>query len=254
MIDTHSHIYLSEFDDDLDSVIDNARSVGVEKILLPNVDGETIERMLKVEQQYPDLCHAMMGLHPTSVKADYQEQMSRVEKQLGLRKYIGIGEVGIDLYWDKMFRTQQMEVFSQQLQWAKEMNLPVVIHCREAFPEVFEVVESQLDGNLRGIFHSFTGGVNEVEKIMEYGSFLMGINGVVTFKNTTLREVLTNTTLDYVVLETDAPYLAPVPYRGKRNEPAYLAKMATQLAEVFKVSEEEVCKRTSANAKKMFDL
>lgn len=254
MIDTHSHIYLSEFDDDLDSVIDNARSVGVEKILLPNVDGETIERMLKVEQQYPDLCHAMMGLHPTSVKADYQEQMSRVEKQLGLRKYIGIGEVGIDLYWDKTFRTQQMEVFSQQLQWAKEMNLPVVIHCREAFPEVFEVVESQLDGNLRGIFHSFTGGVNEVEKIMEYGSFLMGINGVVTFKNTTLREVLTNTTLDYVVLETDAPYLAPVPYRGKRNEPAYLAKMATQLAEVFKVSEEEVCKRTSANAKKMFDL
>ena len=254
MIDTHSHIYLPEFDNDLDTVINNARSVGVEKILLPNVDGETIERMLKVEKQYPDLCHAMMGLHPTSVKADYQEQMSRIENQLGEKKYIGIGEVGIDLYWDKTFRTQQMDVFSKHLQWAKEMNLPVVIHCRDAFPEVFEVVESQLDENLRGVFHSFTGGVNEVETIMGYGSFLIGINGVVTFKNTTLREVLTHTTLDYIVLETDAPYLAPVPYRGKRNEPAYLAEIATQLAEVYKVSEEEIRHRTSANAKKMFDL
>ena len=254
MIDTHSHIYLPEFDNDLDTVIDNARSVGVEKILLPNVDGETIDRMLKVEQQYPNICHAMMGLHPTSVKADYREQMSRVERQLGLRKYIGIGEVGIDLYWDKTYRTEQMEVFSQHLQWAKEMDLPVVIHCRDAFPEVFEVLESQLDDSLRGIFHSFTGGISEVETIMGYGSFLMGINGVVTFKNTTLREVLMHTTLDYLVLETDAPYLAPVPHRGKRNEPAYLAKIATQLAEVYKVSQAEVGKRTSANAKKMFDL
>jgi len=188
----------------------------------------------------------MMGLHPTSVKADFKEQMRSIEKQLGLRKYIGIGEVGIDLYWDKTFRNQQMEVFSQHLQWAKELNLPVVIHCRDAFPEVFEVVESQLDENLRGVFHSFTGGINDVETIMGYGSFLMGINGVVTFKNTTLREVLMHSTLDHIVLETDAPYLAPVPYRGKRNEPAYLTQIATQLGEVFKVSEEEVCQRTSA--------
>jgi len=254
VIDTHSHIYLTEFDDDLDAVINSARSVGVEKILLPNVDGETINRMLKVEKQYPDFCYSMMGLHPTSVKADYREQMSDIENHLRVRKYIGIGEVGIDLYWDKTFRTQQMEVFSQHLQWAKEMDLPVVIHCRDAFQEVFEVVESQLDENLRGIFHSFTGGVKEVETIMGYGSFLMGINGVVTFKNTTLREVLTHTTLDHVVLETDAPYLAPVPYRGKRNEPAYLTNIAIQLAEVFSVSEQEVCRRTSTNAKKMFDL
>ncbi len=254
MIDTHSHIYLPEFDSDLDLVINNARTTGVEQILLPNVDETTIEPMLKVEHRYPDLCHAMMGLHPTSVKADYQAQMSLIEHHLGLRKYIGIGEVGIDLYWDKTYRTQQMEVFSQHLQWAKEMDLPVVIHCRDAFPEVFEVVESHLDEKLRGIFHSFTGGINEVETIMGYGSFLLGINGVVTFKNTTLREVLTHASLDHVVLETDAPYLAPVPYRGKRNEPAYLSRIATQLAGVFHVSEEEVKQRTTANAKNMFDL
>lgn len=254
MIDTHSHIYLPEFDEDLKSVVDNAKAAGVEKILLPNVDADTIGRMLKVESMFPDLCHAMMGLHPTSVKADYKEHLQVIESHLQSRKYMAIGEVGIDLYWDKTYRNEQMEVFAQQLQWAKQMDLPVVIHCRDAFAEVFEVVEAHLDNQLRGVFHSFSGGVEELERITGYKNFIVGINGVVTFKNTNLREVLTHTSLDSVVLETDAPYLAPVPHRGRRNEPAYLTKIVAQLSEVFKVSEEEVRTCTSANAKKMFDL
>lgn len=254
MIDTHSHIYLSDFDDDREGVIKRARDIGVERILLPNVDAGTIEVMHRLEAEYSGYCDAMMGLHPTSVKSDYQEALEQVRQYINARKYVAIGEIGIDLYWDKTFKIEQMEAFEQQINWAKEKKLPIVIHCRDAFPEVFEVVEKQLDDTLCGVFHSFSGGVNEAMRILDYQSFMIGINGVITFKNTNLREVIKEVPLKKLVLETDAPYLAPVPKRGKRNEPAYLVKVAEALADVYNVNVDEVKQQTSVNAKLLFAL
>jgi len=254
VIDTHSHIYLSEFDEDRSEVIERARKAGIEKILLPNVNGETIEAMHNLENEYPQFCYAMMGLHPTSVKENYIELLDEVDNHLSKRDYIAIGEVGIDLYWDQTFRKEQMLVFEQQIIWAKERNLPVVIHCRDAFPEVFEVVERNLDAKLKGVFHSFTGNDVEAERILSYQNFMLGINGVVSFKNTHLRELITAVPLNKLVLETDAPYLAPVPHRGKRNEPAYLQKVAETIAVTQNVSIDEVKIQTSYNAKCLFGL
>jgi len=227
---------------------------GLEKILLPNVDGDTIEAMHHVEQDYPQFCYAMMGLHPTSVKQDYQEALNLVKLHLNKRNYIAVGEIGIDLYWDKTFLKEQEQVFEQQIIWAKDRQLPVVIHCRDAFKEVFDVVEKHLDKQLKGVFHSFTGGDEEAERILSYRNFMIGINGVVTFKNTHLRNVITQVPLEKIILETDAPYLAPVPMRGRRNEPAYIEKVAETIASVQNKCIEEVKEQTTSNAKRLFAL
>jgi len=254
VIDTHSHIYLSEFDQDLNVVLERAMAAGVSQVLMPNVDGETIERMHLVEDRYPDYCKSMMGIHPTSIKENYKKHLAIIEKWFHHRSYIAVGEIGMDLYWDKTFVKEQKEVFETQLIWAKEKNLPVVIHCREAFKETFEVLERQLDEKLYGVFHSFTGQAEDAARIMEFGNFHLGINGVVTFKNTTLREVLQNVPLEKIVLETDAPYLAPVPKRGKRNEPAYLCNIAQQIAGVYGLTQNEIDQITTNNARKLFKI
>lgn len=254
MIDTHSHIYSSEFDEDRLAVIERAKQIGVSKILLPNVDADTIEIMHQLESKHPGYCFAMMGVHPTSINADYQKALDLVERHLNNRDYIAIGEIGIDLYWDKTYIKEQMKAFEQQIIWAKERRLPIVIHCRDAFPEVFEVVEKQMDENLKGVFHSFTGTEHDAKRILSYKNFMLGINGVVTFKNTHLREVVEQIPLSKLVLETDAPYLAPVPKRGKRNEPAYIEKVADTIACVHQKSLKEVKEQTTINAMALFGL
>lgn len=254
MIDTHSHIYLPEFNEDRDDVIERAKNAGLEAILMPNVDGETIEDMHQLEASNKGFCHAMMGVHPTSVKADYMNALREVKKHLDARSYIAVGEIGIDLYWDKTFRREQMLAFEQQIIWAKELGLPIVIHCRDAFPEVFEVVDKLIDENLTGVFHSFSGGLDEAKRILDYKTFMLGINGVVTFKNTDLRETLKEVPLEKVILETDAPYLAPVPKRGRRNEPAYLERIAETIAKVHEVSIDDIKKQTTINARQLFAL
>lgn len=252
MIDTHSHIYVEQFDEDRDNVIEAAKAIGVERILMPNIDESTIERMHDVEKANPGYCFSMMGVHPTSIKEDYKRELDVVRSWLDNRQYIAIGEIGIDLYWDKTFVVEQMEAFEQQIVWAKELGLPIVIHCRDAFFEVFEVVEKQLDENLFGVFHSFTGNSQQAQRIMEYGSFMMGINGVVSFKNTDLRDVLQSVPLNKLVLETDAPYLAPVPYRGKRNQPAYVKMVADVISGVYDLPIDNIIAQTSENALRIF--
>ncbi|WP_255434161.1 TatD family hydrolase [Carboxylicivirga sp. M1479] len=254
MIDTHSHIYLPEFDDDRDDVIARAKNDGIEHILLPNVDGETIDSMLLLEKQHKNFCIPMMGVHPTSIKADYQKALDLVKMHLDKRPYIAVGEIGIDLYWDKTYYQEQMLAFEQQIIWAKELNIPIVIHCRDAFNEVFEVVEKQLDDKLKGVFHSFTGSQKDADRILRYKNFMLGINGVATFKNTHLREVIKEVPLNKMVLETDAPYLAPVPHRGKRNEPAYITKVAATIAMAKERDIKDVKQQTTANAKSLFAL
>ncbi|WP_430810833.1 MULTISPECIES: TatD family hydrolase [unclassified Carboxylicivirga] len=254
MIDTHTHIYLPEFDVDRDDVIRRAKEAGVETLLLPNVDETTIAAMHELETCSAGYCQSMMGLHPTSVKANYEAVLQIIKKHLDTRPYVAVGEVGVDLYWDKTYRNEQTQAFEQQIIWAKQKNLPLVIHCRDAFDEVFEVVDKHADEHLRGVFHSFGGGDAEAQRIMDYGNFMLGINGVVTFKNTNLREVLAKVPMDYLVLETDAPYLAPVPKRGRRNEPSYLGKIAETIASVNNCSTEDVINQTTVNAQRLFAL
>jgi len=254
VIDTHSHIYLSEFDEDRDEMIQRARLAGLESILMPNVDETTIESMHQLEDAYPDYCYSMMGIHPTSIKSDYIQALKNIEPLLDQRKYIAIGEIGIDLYWDKTYKHEQMCAFEEQIIWAKKRALPVVIHCRDAFSEVFEVVEKQLDDSLFGVFHSFSGDEKQASRVVEYGTFKLGINGVVTFKNTNLRDVLKTVPLNKLILETDAPYLAPVPKRGKRNEPAYIEKVAETLSQVYNQDIKEIKLQTSASARELFAI
>ncbi len=254
LIDTHSHIYLEQFNQDRDEMIQRAFKSGVETILMPNIDVESIDSMLQVENQYPKKCLSMMGLHPTSVKEDYKEQLEQMKSWFDKHKFVGVGEIGIDLYWDKTFLQEQIDAFKIQIDWAKELKLPIVIHAREAFHEIFEVLDSlDLEG-ITGIFHSFSGDENHAKKIISYNCFKLGINGVVTFKNSKLGEVIKQFSLDHFVLETDAPFLTPAPYRGKRNEPAHLNYVANKFAEIFNVSVEEVHKVTSNNAKELFGI
>jgi TatD DNase family protein len=252
MIDTHSHIYLDAFDPDRIETVERAIQAGVTQILLPNIDAESIGPMLGCELQFPKVCRPMMGLHPTSVKQDFLAQLSLVETWLGKRRFTGIGEIGMDLYWDKSFLEEQKMVLSKQLQWASDLDLPVVIHTREAFPEIFEVFDRVYDSRLRGVFHSFSGTLKDAKRVLEMPGFYLGINGVVTYKNSTLPAVLEQTGISHVLLETDAPYLTPVPHRGKRNEPAYLHYTRDKLAEIFKLTPEEVDHITTQNALNLF--
>ncbi|MDH8701054.1 TatD DNase family protein [Dysgonomonadaceae bacterium PH5-43] len=245
LVDTHTHIFTEEYDADIDAVIKRAKHNGVEKFLIPNVDVESINRLKSLCNKYPDCCFPMMGLHPTSIKDNYLNDLQIIKNELFTGNYIAVGEIGIDLYWDKTYLKQQIEAFEEQLNWSIELNLPVSIHTREAFPEVFESLNRVGADKLRGIFHSFTGSEEELKKALKYKNFKLGINGVVTYKNAAFRNYLPLAPLDRIVLETDAPYLTPVPYRGKRNEPSYLIYIVEKLAEVYNVSVEEVAERTS---------
>jgi TatD DNase family protein len=250
MIDTHSHIYGPEFDDDRAEVLQRARLAGVDKVLLPNINEESIARMLQVAKEYPDMCYPMMGLHPEDVKEDWAQVLERMEMQLD--GMIAVGEVGLDFYWDTTFRKEQIEAFERQICWAVERNLPLVIHMRKAEQELLEVMERHKSDGLRGVFHCFGGSKETASRMLKHEGFVLGIGGVVTFKNSRLAETLRHVPLDRIVLETDAPYLAPVPYRGKRNEPSYVAHVARFLSDIYNVSEEEVNDVTNLAVKRVF--
>lgn len=255
MIDTHSHIFELDFADDLPEVIARAKEIGVEKIFMPNIDDASVDAMLGVCSQYPGYCFPMLGFHPTSVDADAMPKVKEMKKRLTEgHPYIAIGEVGLDLYWDKTYIKEQQMVLEEQIQWALEWELPLVIHCREAFPELFDVLKPYKETKLTGVFHSFTGTVNEAMELLDYSRFMVGINGVVTFKKSTLPEALKVLPLDRLVLETDSPYLAPVPFRGKRNESSYVKRVAVKLAELYGVEIGEVERQTTANALKVFKI
>lgn len=255
LIDTHSHLFLEEFSEDLSQVIERARAAGVSHIFMPNIDSTTIRPMLEVCNRYADYCFPMIGLHPTSVDGEYEKELEVVASELASgRSYVAIGEIGMDLYWDKTFCREQEIVLRRQLDWALEYDLPVVIHCREAFEPIYKIMEDYRSTSLRGVFHSFTGNADEAAKVLEFPGFLLGVNGVLTFKNSRLSEVFATVPLDRVLLETDSPYLTPVPYRGRRNESAYVQYVLLKLADVYGLSPEEVAERTSASALKVFGM
>lgn len=249
--DTHCHLYASEFENDIDTVIKRAQQNGVQKFYLPNIDSESIEGMLQLETQYPGVCFPMMGLHPCSVKENYKEELAVMEDWLSRRRFAAVGEIGLDFYWDKTFTDQQYDAFRRQIEWAKQYDLPIVIHTREAMQQCIEVVAAHKTDRLRGIFHCFGGTREEAEQIIALG-FYLGIGGVLTYKKSGLKEVLQHIDLAHIVLETDAPYLTPVPFRGKRNESAYLTYVVDALAEAKEVPPEEIAAITSANANLVF--
>lgn len=251
LIDTHAHIYSTKFDSDRDQVIDEIREAGVERIYMPNVDVDTIERMLECESRYGDLCVPMMGLHPCDVKEDFEKQLYVMEDWLNKRSFAAVGEIGTDLYWDKTSFKIQKEALNIQIGWAKEKSLPIVLHCRESIDETIEIIEKAQDGTLSGIFHCFTGSLEQAKKIINLG-FLLGIGGVSTYKNGGLDAVIPFVGLENLVLETDAPYLAPVPFRGKRNTPAYLPVIAQRVGDLLQTSVEEVTIVTKGNALNLF--
>lgn len=253
--DTHTHLFAEQFDEDREAVIKNAISKGVNKLLLPNIDIESIQPMLELCEKYPENCLPMMGLHPGSVDHEYLDKLRIVETELQKEgKYVAVGEIGLDYYWDKTYINEQKEAFRQQVVWAKLMKLPVVIHTRDSFDDAFEIISEEKDDNLKGVFHCFTGTLEDAEKIMALKDFYLGIGGVVTFKNSGVDKIVKDIPLEYLVLETDSPYLAPVPYRGKRNESAYILEIANKLAEIHGVSLEDIACITTANASKLFKI
>ncbi|MCR9940696.1 TatD family hydrolase [Vibrio owensii] len=253
MIDTHAHIYASEFDNDRDEVVKRALEQGIDKILLPNIDLESIEPMLKTEAAYPEICRSMMGLHPCYVDGNVEQTLAIIRDWFEKHNFIAVGEIGIDLYWDKTFRAEQEMAFVTQLNWAKEMNLPVVIHTRDSIEETLTLLRQEQDGSLRGVFHCFGGSVEEAQAINELG-FHLGLGGVSTFKNGGMDKVIPHLDMNWVILETDCPYLAPVPYRGKRNEPAYTSLVAARVAELRGESLEVIDALTTQNAEELFNL
>ncbi|MDF1672975.1 MAG: TatD family hydrolase [Vicingaceae bacterium] len=252
LTDTHTHLYSSQFDEDRSEMIQNAIDKGIARLFLPNIDSNSIDGMLALEKEFPDNCFAMMGLHPCSVKDNYKEELAIAEKQLDQRDFCAIGEIGIDLYWDKSTLAIQQDAFRTQINWAKERSFPFVIHCRDAFDEIFEIMDELNDDKMRGIFHCFTGTVEQANHIINYGGFKLGIGGVVTFKNAGLDKVVEQIDMKHLVLETDSPYLAPTPYRGKRNESSYLINIAERVSDLHQTSLEEVAKITTANSKEVF--
>lgn len=252
-IDTHTHLYLPEFDTDRDEVVNRALGNGISKMLLPNIDITSVEPMFSSVNRYPGICYPMTGLHPTSVKDDYLIQLDKIESLVSKCKFVAIGEIGIDLYWDKTFIKEQLISFSRQIAFALDLGLPVVIHSRDAFPEVFSVLDKFKGRPINGVFHAFTGSIQDAEKAIELG-FKLGIGGIVTFKNSGLDKVVKETGPGHLILETDSPYLAPVPYRGKRNESSYIRIINKRLAEIFGKSEEEIAAITYENSTRLFNL
>jgi len=253
MIDTHSHIYGEEFDEDRAEVVARAKAAGVEKVLLCNVDLTTIERMKKMHHTMPDFTDMAMGLHPTEVHHDWRADLNRIGDELSNGSYKAIGEIGMDLYWDRTFEQEQREVLREQMAWAIEKDMPVVLHIRKAYAEVFEEFKAMNIKEWRGVFHCFSGGVEEARKAVRMG-FMLGIGGVLTYKNSGLAEIVGAIGAEHLLLETDAPYLAPVPYRGKRNEPSFMASVRDKMAEILGRSAQEIDEITTANARNMFGL
>jgi TatD DNase family protein len=249
--DTHSHIYLDDFKGDQADMLLRAGKEGVNKILMPAIDSKTHEQMLEFEKLNPAQCFSMMGLHPCSVKENFREELAIIKNYLAEKDFKAVGEIGLDFYWDKTFVTEQFEAFRLQINWALDLNLPVVIHSRESIDQCIEVVRQQQNGKLKGVFHCFSGSNEQANEITELG-FYLGIGGVLTYKKSGLDKVLEQVEIKHIVLETDAPYLTPVPFRGKRNEPAYIKYVAQKLAEVKNISVEEVATITTANAEALF--
>ena len=253
LVDSHCHLYLKEFENDLEEILEKARNAGVARFYLPSISSEVIDDMLKLEELYPGECIPMMGLHPCSVKENYLEELAVVKDWLAKRKFAAVGEIGLDLYWDKTFVMQQYEVFRLQIALSVQYNLPIVIHTRNAMQETIDVVKEFISAGVKGVFHCFGGTLENANEIIDAG-FYLGIGGVVTYKKSGLAEVLDKIDLKHIVLETDSPYLTPVPFRGKRNESSYLKYVVKKLAEIKKVSIEEVAAITTANAEKIFGL
>ncbi len=253
IVDTHTHLFVEEFDADREEVIERAKSSGIEKFVLPNIDIESIKRLKKTVAAYPDEMLPLMGLHPTSVKENYQEVLSKIKEELDSGIYYGIGEIGIDLYWDKSFLKQQQDAFQTQLQWAKEKKLPVSIHIRDAFDEVFEIIEQEKSADLTGVFHCFTGNKAQAQKAIDL-NFFLGIGGVITFKNGKIDKFISDISPENIVVETDAPWLAPTPYRGKRNEPAYINLIIDKLAQIYEMNREELACLLYHNSMDIFNF
>ena len=251
--DTHAHLYSEEFDNDREAMMQRALDAGITRFFIPAIDSSYTQAMLDLEQDYPDHIFLMTGLHPTHVKADFKEELEHVEKQLSERKFYAVGEIGVDLYWDKSTLGIQQEAFKYQIQLAKKYKLPIVIHCRDAFDEVFEVLESEKGEDLFGIFHCFTGTYEQAQKALFY-NMKLGISGVVTFKNGKIDQFMNQIDPKHIVLETDAPYLAPKPFRGKRNESFYITKVLEKLCVLYDIPEEELAAITTQNSKDVFKI
>lgn len=251
--DTHTHLYSEQFDEDRAEMIQRAKDIGVSRFFIPAIDSSYTDRMLDLEQNFTNDVFLMMGLHPTSVKENYKDELAHVKEWINKRDFVAIGEIGIDLYWDKTFLPQQQEAFKTQIQWAKEKGLPIVIHCRDAFDEIFEVLETEKDEKLFGIFHCFTGTLEQAKKAISY-NMKLGIGGVATFKNGKIDKFLNQIDIKHIVLETDSPYLAPTPYRGKRNESSYIKQVVEKLAMIYRCSFEEIAEITTQNSKDIFGV
>ena len=252
-VDTHTHIYDRDFDADRAEVVQRALDNGVGVMLLPNVDASTMAPMMETHEQFPECTRVMMGLQPEEVKGDYKQVLAVMEKELEKDIFIGVGEVGLDFYWDTTFEKEQIDAFETQLDWAKQLSLPLSIHCRNAFSFMARLLEKHQDGGLHGVMHCFTGTEEEARVYLELG-FHLGLGGVTTYKNCSVRDYLHNIPLDRIVLETDAPYLSPVPHRGQRNEPAFLVDTAKKIAEIYEMSVEEIAETTTNNAKTLFGI
>jgi len=253
-IDTHTHIYAHEFDGDRTDVVRRAKEAGVEAILLPNEDVSSIDAMTRLCDEQPGFAYPMIGLHPTSVKADYSENLKKIERNLATRKYFGIGEIGIDLYWDKSLLNEQKEALEEQLRWSIDLNLPVSLHTRSSLEETLDCIYNVGADKLKGVFHCFVGTIEGWNEISKLPGFYVGIGGVVTFKKTLITETLPQIPIERIVLETDAPYLAPVPHRGSRNEPAFITYTAKKIAECYKTTVEKVSEATVRNSLKLFNI
>tara|TARA_B100001939_G_C16808054_1_gene558711 strand:+ start:127 stop:894 length:768 start_codon:yes stop_codon:yes gene_type:complete len=251
LIDTHTHLYVEAFDEDREEIIQKAIKIGIERFYLPSIDSSYTSRMLDLESKYPDHIRLMIGLHPTHVKDNYKDELHHVDQCLNKYDFSAVGEIGIDLYWDKSFLKNQQEAFDLQISWAKEKKMPVVIHCRNAFDEVFEVLQGHRCNNLSGIFHCFSGTKKQAEMLIDM-KLKLGIGGIVTFKNGKIDKFLDQISIDHIVLETDAPYLAPTPFRGKRNQSEYLVYILKKLTEIYQKSEKEIAAITTKNALSVF--
>lgn len=253
LIDTHTHIYDPAFELDREAAVQRALEAGVSMMLMPNVDASTIQPMLETHELFPDCTRMMMGLQPEEVKEDYKAVLALMERELDRNIYIGVGEIGLDFYWDATFEHEQLDAFETQLGWAKQLHLPLSIHCRNAFSFMARILEKHQDGGLHGVMHCFTGSEEEAEAYLDLG-FHLGLGGVTTYKNCAVKDFLCNIPLDRIVLETDAPYLSPVPHRGKRNEPAFMADTAKRIAEIYQIPLEELAETTTNNVKSLFKI
>jgi TatD DNase family protein len=251
--DTHTHLYSNQFNEDQKEMMQRAKNAGVSRFFIPAIDSSYTESMLQLEEDYPTGVFLMMGLHPTSVNENYLEELAHVKKWIDQKDFYAIGEIGIDLYWDKSFLKQQQEAFRTQIKWAKEKKLPIAIHCRDAFDEIFEILEAEKGDDLRGIFHCFTGSKEQALQAISY-NMKLGIGGVATFKNGKIDAFLNEIDLQHIVLETDAPYLAPAPYRGKRNESAYITNVIDKLVDIYGLSFKEISEITTQNSKAIFGI